>query len=167
LVEDEDTWHFYALGNFGDHKKTDSTRIDNIWDNTNKKWVSDPLETIVEILDYDVPLCGFNPENDLCGIKPYIENAGDYSENGYKPSYLKFNDLLEYSTTFDDGKGAGPETHLGVYEWDDEDEKYACEGFGAINAAVLEEQKDGSKIYVDDLKISYEFRYEMKKLSNA
>lgn len=167
LVEDEDSWHFYALGNFGDHKKTDSTRLDNIWDNTNKKWVSDPLETIVEIMDYDVPLCGFNPKDDLCGVKPYVEGADDYSEGGYRPSYLKFDDLLNYKTTFDDGKGAGPETHYGVYEWDDEDKKYACEGFGAINAAVLTEQEDGSKLYEEDLKISYEFRYEMKKLTNT
>lgn len=49
--EFQDTnWHYYALGNVGDSKKTDDTRVNN------KK---DPKECVVEILDYNVPLAEF------------------------------------------------------------------------------------------------------------
>lgn len=41
---------YYALGNIGDSKKTDDTRMNN------KK---DPKECVVEILDYNVPLAEF------------------------------------------------------------------------------------------------------------
>ena len=43
-------YHYYALGNVGDSKKTDDTRVNN------KK---DPKECIIEIADYSVPLAEF------------------------------------------------------------------------------------------------------------
>ena len=78
-------WHFYSVGNIGDSKKTDSTRVND---------KNDPKECIIEITDYNVPLAEFPTGKD--GICPVDEwKAGNtaydnlYAEYKYKDGKFK------------------------------------------------------------------------------
>lgn len=78
-------WHFYSVGNIGDSKKTDSSRVND---------KNDPKECIVEITDYNVPLAEFPTGKD--GICPIDEwKAGNtaydnlYAEYKYKDGKFK------------------------------------------------------------------------------
>ena len=55
---------FYAIGNVGDSKKSDDTRVNN---------ANDPKEHIVEITDADKPLCGFQTGKENNAICPVDE----------------------------------------------------------------------------------------------
>ena len=57
-------WHFYALGNVGDSKKTDDTRVNN---------ANDPKEHVIEITDADKPLSAFPTGKDGHAICPVGE----------------------------------------------------------------------------------------------
>lgn len=57
-------WHFYAIGNVGDSKKTDDTRVNN---------KRDPREHIIEITDADKSLSAFPTGKDGNAICPVNE----------------------------------------------------------------------------------------------
>ena len=57
-------WHFYAIGNVGDSKKTDDTRVNN---------KRDPKEHVIEISDADKPLSAFPTGKDGHAICPVSE----------------------------------------------------------------------------------------------
>lgn len=166
LVEDDtniETWHFYGIGNFGDHKDTDATRIDKKWNGT--EWVADPKEVIVEILDYNVPLAGFNNYQQRCGIEPFNHGSAEVTEKEYEhlepDEYSTFNDLLTYKTNTDDGE------HYGLYEYDSDDEEWSFEGFGVLSKASKVEPESGENYYKEELECSYEFRYEDEDISKT
>ena len=65
-------WHFYSIGNVGDSKKTDDTRVNN---------KRDPREHVVEIMDADVALAGFPTGKDgnaVCTIDEWCEGNSVY-----------------------------------------------------------------------------------------
>ena len=65
-------WHFYAIGNVGDSKKTDDTRVNN---------ANDPKEHVVEIMDADKPLCGFptgKENNEICPVSQWKSGNSAY-----------------------------------------------------------------------------------------
>ena len=88
--EFQDTnWHYYALGNVGDSKKTDDTRVND---------KNDPREFVIEIMDYNVSLAEFPTGNgkDICPVEnwkegntaydylyaPYLYEDGEFSSFG-------------------------------------------------------------------------------------
>ena len=73
------SWHFYAIGNIGDDKKTDKSRVND---------AKDPKECIVEIMDFDVPLAEFPtgiggryiaPERFVAGNTAYDNLYSEYT----------------------------------------------------------------------------------------
>lgn len=93
--EFQDTnYHFYSIGNVGDSKKTDDTRVNN------KK---DPKEHTIEIKDYNVPLAEFPTGTEgICSESEW--KAGNtaydnlYAEYKYKDGKFKSfgNDSYEF-----------------------------------------------------------------------
>ena len=71
-------WHYYALGNVGDSKKTDSSRVND---------KNDPKECVIEIMDYNLPLSEFPTGSDgICPVEDWKEGntAYDYLYAPYK-----------------------------------------------------------------------------------
>ena len=65
-------WHFYAIGNVGDSKKTDDTRVNN---------KRDPKEHVIEISDADKPLSAFptgKEANAVCPVGEWREGNSAY-----------------------------------------------------------------------------------------
>ena len=65
-------WHYYALGNVGDSKKTDDTRVNN---------ANDPREFVVELMDVDKPLSAFptgKDNNETCPVSEWKSGNSVY-----------------------------------------------------------------------------------------
>lgn len=72
-------YHFYALGNVGDSKKTDDTRMND---------KNDPKECIVEITDYNVPLAEFPTGTDgICPVDEWVAGNTAYDNLYYEYEY--------------------------------------------------------------------------------
>lgn len=90
-------YHYYALGNVGDSKKTDKTRVND---------KNDPKECVVEITDYNVPLAEFPTGKDgICPVSDWKEGNAAY-------------DLLYADYKYKDGKfkSFGSESYEFRYE---------------------------------------------------
>ena len=93
------SWHFYAIGNVGDDKKTDKSRVNDS---------KDPKECVVEIMDYDVPLAEFPTGIGGNYIAPAEWKAGNTAYDNLHSAY-----------TYDEEgkfKGFGAESYEFRYE---------------------------------------------------
>lgn len=89
------SYHYYALGNVGDSKKTDDTRVND------KK---DPKECCIEIMDYNVALAEFPTGNgsEICPVDQWKagNTAYDYLYAPYKYKDGKFKSFGSESYEF-------------------------------------------------------------------
>ena len=87
--------HFYAIGNVGDSKKTDASRVND---------KNDPKEFVVEITDYNVKLAEFptGNGNDVCALSDWKTGnaAYDYLYAEYKYKDGKFKSFGSESYEF-------------------------------------------------------------------
>lgn len=99
----DSNWHFYAIGNIGDSKKTDKTRLTD---------PSDPYECILEVMDNDKPNATM-PTGvvDESGAPVYPISESQWAEGN--PAY----DSLA-AETFDEAKSSDKENGLDdTYGW--------------------------------------------------
>lgn len=83
--------HYYALGNVGDSKKTDKTRVND---------KNDPKEYVVEIMDYNVPLAEFPTGNgkEICPIENW--KAGNIAYDAlYAPYVYEDGEFVSFGDT--------------------------------------------------------------------
>ena len=83
-------WHYYALGNVGDSKKTDSSRVND---------KNDPKECIIEIMDYNLPLSEFPTGSDgICPVEDWKEGNTAY-DNLYADYEYKDGEFSSFGNT--------------------------------------------------------------------
>ena len=83
-------WHYYALGNVGDSKKTDSSRVND---------KNDPKECVIEIMDYNLPLSEFPTGSDgICPVEDWKEGNTAY-DNLYADYEYKDGEFSSFGNT--------------------------------------------------------------------
>lgn len=99
----DNQYHFYALGNIGDSKKTDSTRLTD---------PDDPYECILEVMDNTLPLSNMpTGKVDENGAPVYPVNASEWVAGNTAYDAL-------YGETFDEAEASKKENGLDdTYGW--------------------------------------------------
>lgn len=100
----DNQWHFYALGNIGDSKKTDDTRLTD---------PDDPYECILEVMDNTLPLSTMptGKVDEETGAPIYPIDASEWAAGNSAYDAL-------YAETFDEAKADDKENGLAdTYGW--------------------------------------------------
>ena len=152
-------WHFYAIGNIGDSKKTDSSRV------TDKK---DDKEFCQEILDVTRPLARF-PINTIFKASEILDEDGNPTflmDKKYLPNLLEFVDF-KYIPTADEDYVEGKTYYVDMLENDDYSGQYTYEARYSTDAEEKAEWATMKQTWNNFYRfVTRDLTYDDKRLSS-
>lgn len=131
----DNNWHYYAFGNIGDSKKTDSTRLTD---------PTDKYECILEVMDNTLPNSTMpTGKVDEKGAPVYPIAQSEWCEGNSAYDSL-YSDLFDEKSAKDKGEGATDDTYGWRYIYEDGTDEENAE----VKAFVEQKWKDFYKFVV-------------------